>query len=539
MNAPIGWVRGRYRLGGQSEFRPIETFDQQGSEWRASLATTDYTIRGLEYFLLYTSSDGQERAYGDSLNPLRLRIERSVGGPELAPLVWRMISAPVDVTQSANILAVMESQFGSQGPPNWRLGRWNPTTRVYDSVDAAQPAGFLPSMAYWLGSTRRQTNWALVGQTNLPVETVDQTAYFPVVLKWGWNMVGNPAAYRVSLAKSDLRIERAGSESTTYLQASQAALVGRDIQVWSPGSSIYVADRGWLDPWDGCFIRNVASNQGDLTLLIPAVEVTQPAAGPVNAEGSGLLWSLAVEAKTRGERGRVELALSASADPSEWDIDLPPPCPERRLEVGFREDPAETKEWSGELLSRDAQTTSATLADWSLSVSSPGEDVELSWSAAKAGLSTIAVPHAVLWMEDDALGQTWDMTRLESVALPAGEHTLRIWFARDVKEPPEPSSRFWIELHPNPSTSAGEIRYHLSSAGTVQVGIYDVTGVQVWGRPGVRATAGLHAVAWDGNDSKGERLRAGIYFLRVQQVSDHGAGAGDVQRASQKLTILR
>ena len=75
--------------------------------------------------------------------------------------------------------------------------------------------------------------------------------------------------------------------------------------------------------------------------------------------------------------------------------------------------------------------------------------------------------------------------------------------------------RLWA--WPSPLRGSGlAVRYAMPHAGEVDLAVFDVRGRCVRRLIARRQeTAGLHAVAWDGMDSAGERVAAGIYLVRL------------------------
>jgi hypothetical protein len=73
-----------------------------------------------------------------------------------------------------------------------------------------------------------------------------------------------------------------------------------------------------------------------------------------------------------------------------------------------------------------------------------------------------------------------------------------------------------LEAWPNPFTASTSIRYVLPASGVASLRVYDVDGRLVREllkgevRPGARTTT------WDGRDSHGSQVSAGVYFVRLQ-----------------------
>ncbi len=80
-----------------------------------------------------------------------------------------------------------------------------------------------------------------------------------------------------------------------------------------------------------------------------------------------------------------------------------------------------------------------------------------------------------------------------------------------------PEARLWLEpSSPNPFAHATQIRYALPQAGRLSLGIFDVQGRVVSSLVDEDRAAGRYTAAWDGRDSQGHPLAAGIYFVRLE-----------------------
>ncbi len=70
---------------------------------------------------------------------------------------------------------------------------------------------------------------------------------------------------------------------------------------------------------------------------------------------------------------------------------------------------------------------------------------------------------------------------------------------------------------PNPSRAGTTIRFDLARGADVRAGVFDSQGRRVRGLlDGSWHEAGSHPVAWDGLDDSGAKVRAGVYFVRIQ-----------------------
>jgi hypothetical protein len=79
-----------------------------------------------------------------------------------------------------------------------------------------------------------------------------------------------------------------------------------------------------------------------------------------------------------------------------------------------------------------------------------------------------------------------------------------------------------LESAPNPFRAWTEIRYALARGGRARLELHDVSGRLVTVLLDGSATAGSHAVTWDGRDSHGREAAPGVYFARLS------AGGGTI-----------
>jgi hypothetical protein len=82
----------------------------------------------------------------------------------------------------------------------------------------------------------------------------------------------------------------------------------------------------------------------------------------------------------------------------------------------------------------------------------------------------------------------------------------------------------------NPFRPETSISYSIEAGGIVSVRIFSVAGRLVRSLSEQPATAGTHAVHWNGQDESGRPVPSGIYFIQVEQ---------DGVSSIRKLTVLR
>lgn len=100
-----------------------------------------------------------------------------------------------------------------------------------------------------------------------------------------------------------------------------------------------------------------------------------------------------------------------------------------------------------------------------------------------------------------------------------------------VEPPPAQSAlRLAIDNSPDPFYTATTIHYNLPASGRVNVGVFDAAGRRVRALVARTEAAGAHLALWDGRTDKGERVKPGVYFARIETLSHF---------ASDRLTVAK
>lgn len=99
---------------------------------------------------------------------------------------------------------------------------------------------------------------------------------------------------------------------------------------------------------------------------------------------------------------------------------------------------------------------------------------------------------------------------------------------------PRPAEFALFQNYPNPFNPRTTIQYWLAAPGRVILKIFDLLGIEVRTLVDAPSHAGLFAVSWDGEDERGGRVSAGVYFYRLEAQSD-----ADRFIDTKKLVLLR
>ena len=72
----------------------------------------------------------------------------------------------------------------------------------------------------------------------------------------------------------------------------------------------------------------------------------------------------------------------------------------------------------------------------------------------------------------------------------------------------------------SPVRETARISFEVSAEGPVSMCVYDVAGRHIRTLVEANLPAGDHIAAWDGRDDRGFQSASGVYFLRLESLSD-------------------
>lgn len=118
------------------------------------------------------------------------------------------------------------------------------------------------------------------------------------------------------------------------------------------------------------------------------------------------------------------------------------------------------------------------------------------------------------------------------VAVSAGtEHSLGLKSIGTGIEPPVNTDVLEItSVHPNPTRGFTTVQFNSPGLTGVSLEVLDITGRMVRTDELSSSSPGQHNTTWDGRDSRGEELEAGIYFIRLRSVA---------QQTSARVMLVR
>jgi hypothetical protein len=508
-------VQGEYRIAGSSEYIPLEPEEGEDHIWIAPLDSQHYTIRGLEYHLALRTVTGNSFTYADPSSPNRIAIRGSLEAPSFEAERFRMISAPMIIDSCGRGYDLLRGLFGLPGSASWRMGRWNQEVEGYREITDANPEAFCSGHGYWLAFAKRPPAWELEGTSAFPDDA--GTGMFGIELLRGWNMIGNPAAYDLTVDKSRMLIRDGEAEipfgesgeiiDTVTYHYDPVASKGLD-------SDPYLLDQQVLPRWGGMWIWNDVARS--LTLLLPPQEYSPGLKTEATAGLSPEIeWGLRIIGESYEEQQVVVVGLASDARSGRdrYDVGQPPAAPDQRLRIALYRHESPVDGSFSQALMQDVRPLQEDSTRWVLRVESPAGPVELAFEDLTAS-SGMDDPQGseLLMLRDENRGHTWDLLELKSLHLPRGGYDLRIVRGTSDDVPSTEDGRR-ITAGPNPFLHGIMIDSRLDADQRATIAIFDSSGRQVW--LARKSGGGHHAILWDGFTPDGKTLPAGVYFLRV------------------------
>ena len=543
--------RAFFRTGGAAAYDSLDLVVEEIvpglNEPVARVSADSVGARGIEYWVRVETATAvlTDPAVDPSAHPriVRTDVDALAEPSAHAGGRYRLVTIPLELNLPAisSLEAILSDQreFGPYDPLRWRSFRWIPATSAYVEIGAgASATGALrpePGRAFWLiaREANRIDTAPVAGRSTIAA---------PITLEPGWNQVGNPYDFAVawdSISASDA----AGSVA---LEPPVA---------WDETAGRYqTTDVAVLEPFVGYWMHN--PRPGPVQLQIPSLEAppgpaTARVAAASGAPADSLAWTVQIEARcgaASDTRNMAGVSLRARAGQDALDRTEPPMAPGETLSLYFvGPEPGKRRAVDERPLLAPTTGDPTTRGElWVFDVARGGEDVRASEvSLTFAGVGRVP-DDVALRLVDRTLDRVIDL-RHESAyryvmgargydaraadarfALVAGSPTyveaagsgLAAAPTRTTLEPPSP----------NPLTSASVLRFEVERAGKLTLEAFDFAGRRVRTLADGRREAGRYELAWSGDDSAGQRLRPGVYWLRLS-----GAGRTEVR----KVVLMR
>ncbi|GEM_PF-4190417 len=485
-----------FRQGGQAAFSKFLLSRQGASNiWSVSIPASNITERGFQYYLnIFHGWALTVWPEGGGSNPQNVQtLVPELSFPQLTrQKTYQMISLPV-LTGGQTLDALFSDNLGIYDSTQYRIFDVKNGSAYTEIKNLGIPLP--PGKALWL-ITRDTTRLDVVNGQSVPT---DQN--FSLNLKQGWNMIGDPFAFPLSWAQIDNRHTLRFYDGTDW-----------------PFASV-------LEPYKGYALYV----DQDTTLRISPREMQESSTFSAKAvTGRENDWQIQLSVSSGARKDRFNYAgvrEQATAFIDRYDEPEPPPIGQyvslyllpdqaeevypHRFSTDFRSPDEDGYRFTFEIASNMNGFKTIRLTPFHLppnynwSVVSPQTNIDYGRSVIKTGSKHMKFE--LLVGSEDFLKNM----KSNYAAIPT---------RFDLKQNyPNPFGASMERLRGNRNTC---IRYQLPHFSAVSIDVFNILGQHVkslfHSRP---QEAGYYQIDWDGTNSTGRKVSAGIYFLRFH--ADH------------------
>ena len=427
--------------------------------------------------------------------------------PLPAPNGLEMLSIPYQFVNT-DVEHIFQS-FGGFDISNYEFIRYSPASLRYLFFPELGATNINPGDGFWLLNRPRT-----VVQLPSDYSLVSTDIGYPVLVKHGWNQIGNPFTQTVQFDTA--QVIDAGSQMWTLQQASDRHLISPNLFSYDPSSNQYewattLADIK-LDPYVGYWFYAYS----DVTLLLnpptsfsptAAAKATPkqvpPPPGPNN-------WQAQLVVSGAGmTRGNRQFGVNTAGVGDFRDL-LSPPTMQygQMLTADFYKD-------SGSALPylADCRTAAATTQTWHLAVDTnvANQDITVSWP----DLSQLP-SNCIATLVDVASGQRRYMRTCSSYTFSAGTNPGRRDFTIIVQPRQTTTAAITSVTTAQAGNGSVQFAYTLAAAANVDITIRNISGVPVKHlATGALADAGANTAAWNCASDRGLPVPSGRYIVEM------------------------
>jgi hypothetical protein len=393
------------------------------------------------------------------------------------------------------------------GGTGFKLTAWDRADRLFKNYPLAPADELVLGRGYFL----ENDEWMAL---TTPGEGADEDVPFPIAIKEGWNLIGDPFEFSVNLQGSFVD---GPTGIVTFEEAVYAGWVAP--MVWWVFLG-YPTLRDTLDAFNGYWFLAYQ----DVTLLVDPHARVAPIGGRLPFSGRSFEprdgWLLNLQVATDSGLKDMDSFIGVSADATDgwdnrFDMARPPSADERFVGIAFRHD-----DWgdrSGRYMS-DVKGLATTKQVWHFTVDTTdaGATLTLRWP------SMSSLPRNVnLVLIDEVTGKRQFMRSSSSYSFTMSDAGSRPFRIETIG-----SGRVLRITNPVAQTTrAGSVTvsFSLSTEANLVVTVLDASG-----RPirqvenNVSAAAGAQTASWDGRDSRGVSMPPGMYTIHIQATTEDG-----------------
>ncbi|MHB9025813.1 MAG: carboxypeptidase regulatory-like domain-containing protein [Armatimonadota bacterium] len=368
---------------------------------------------------------------------------------------------------------------------------------------------------YWL---HLDTAEAALTDDGTPVDTSER---YPVQLRAGWNMIGNPFPFNVEL--SECRVRQGANEYSWGVAVyGNPPIIDGTLYTWTGDMNTYLLST-ILRPYMGYWIRA----HSDCTLLVsntPSVRSAAPSR--VRRVPTQSDWQVRLEARAGNVRDVDNyLGMAANATTSGYSrgLDYPEPPQPYGNYVRLAFPHAEWGVYAGDYTT-DIEKPASGARSWTFRVDTnqTDMDVAIKWP----DLTTQLPANYQAILTDLQTQQRCYLNTTSQYVFRSGPQGASRLFSMEIS--PRTGSLLVTGVRGVRSGARANstIIFNLTQAAQVKISIRNQTGRLVRSlTSGLSATTGMNTVMWDGRDDAGRMVPRGSYLCEVQASDGIGRSA--------------
>ena len=461
--------------------------------YTASIDSNIVGIKGVSYFIYVESVNGNviqtdttNIQVSFSSNTIFSTMDNSGIQSGLLKRKWMSISIPSDLNSNSITSIFHPVLDGGPNNSNWMLYEWRDKSWIV-------PEEVISGKGYWIKQINKDRVDFFLGDGK-----TTELSGFSLVLDVGWNLISSPFLFPVLVPSYDNQL-----------------------------SEIYYYDgTGWVDstityllPWSGYAIFNSSDNQQTITLnplyedsdnAFQSITTAPEWAAKISVNGNGFSDSKNIFGIHKNSNNSFDLMDCPELPTigqyiSFYSRSIDRNVPYKRLTKDFRE----FKENILQVWELELETTILDLQG-QINIKIEGEltDNEL-WffdmqnrnflqlNEGDSNFSNINKPHSnEVFHYKLIYGSSTEIQEFFSTIIPK-KYSLH-------------------NNYPNPFNSKTKIPFDVSNSSIVSILIYDVGGRIIKTITNKNWSAGYHELIWDGQDSNGQNVGTGIYFIKME-----------------------
>lgn len=392
---------------------------------------------------------------------------------------YKMFSIPYDV-QNASVGAIF-NELGGADNTQWRIVQHINTSNSYsDATTITRGTG------YWINSKTAPSGISIEGATT-PNNT--KTTEFPMALKPGWNLIGNPYPFTINWS-----IIKAGNVAIGDLKTFNGS---------------FVTDNT-LSPFEAGFVHLEGTQNATATITFAAKTGGRMQA-PQSFEGGWLLPLTLEDGKLKNDLGGVGMHAQANISIDQFD-DIPLPRLFDIPETHFSHPEYQMKKFTRDVVPVQDEFEWRFTADVQ-----EGNEAVISWNYALLGTFD-----KELFLLDETRQVLVNMLEQKQYSFVAAKTaTFKLYYGADLKSKIKPTSIMLGKPYPNPTQSSSSISFTLPENSTgkysVVLDVYDMLGNKITNLANEQLSPGFHTSQWS---PERHQISSGVYIYKLM-VSDN------------------